>query len=553
MKATYSIGLDYGTESARALLVDVETGEIVAQAEKKYPDGVISETLPKTDVRLPINWALQNPKDWLYAAEETINTIVKTQEILPEQVVGLGVDFTSCTLVPTLEDGTPLCWLEPLQNEPHAWPKLWKHHSPQDQAERITQLALEMDQKWLHRYGGIVSSEWLLPKALELLEEKPELYKKTRFLVEGADWVIWQLTGILVQNSCCAGYKGTWHKRDGFPSKSFIETVNPDLSDLFEEKIQGKILAPGEKVGYMSDKWAGKLGLSQTCAVSAGIIDAHSAAIGSGLSSSGSMFMIMGTSTCHMLMFTEEILVEGISGVVEDGIVPGFYGYEAGQVSVGDIFAWFVENCVPKEYQIEAEKSKQSIHQILTEKALHLRPGETGLLSLDWWNGCRTPLVDADLTGLIMGLNLNTKPEEIYRALIEGTAFGTRLIIDLFEEAGVTISKLQVGGGLTKNELILKIYSDITNLPIEVASSQYSSALGAAILGSVAGGYYPSIERAVEKMVMPSSKVILPDSDNHNYYSMIYDEYNKLAKLFGRDSDSSLKRMFGIREKVIRN
>jgi L-ribulokinase len=467
----------------------------------------------------------------------------------PEQVVGLGIDFTACTVLPTLADGTPLCELDNLRNEPHAWPKLWKHHSAQAQADRITQLAAEEKQAWLLRYGGKVSSEWLLPKALEILEEKPGIYAQAVYIIEGADWVTWQLTGDLARNTCCAGYKGTWHKKEGFPSPAFLTLLNPDLADLFETKVAGPMFGPGQRVGFLNAVWAERLGLTKNCAISAAIIDAHAAAIGSGLSGSGAMFLIMGTSTCHMLMDEKEVLVEGISGVVEDGIVPGLFGYEAGQVSVGDIFGWFVENAVPASYQIEADQKGLSLHQLLTERAGQLKAGESGLLSLDWWNGCRTPLVDADLTGLILGLNLKTRPEEIYRALIEGTAFGTYLIINLFEKAGVSISKLQAGGGLTQNDLILKIYADVTNLPIEVASSQYSSALGAAILGAVASGVYPSIDEAVDKMVLPSAKVVTPDPQNHALYRDLFKVYQQLIECFGRDPESPMKLLLAIREK----
>jgi L-ribulokinase len=553
MTDRYVIGLDYGTESARAILVNIETGEVLGHAVEPYADGVISETLPGTDIRLAHNWALQNPNDWLTSAEKTVHKVLQASGIAPEQVVGLGVDFTACTLLPALADGTPLCSLDDLREEPHAWPKLWKHHGAQDQAQRITELALERDSAWLPRYGGIVSSEWLLPKALEILEEKPAIYERAAYLVEGADWVTWQFTGELVRNTCCAGYKGTWHKRDGFPESDFLAQLNPALVGLFTEKVAGPMCAPGKRVGRLSPEWAKRLGLTEQCAVGAAIIDAHAAAIGSGLSGSGAMFLIMGTSTCHMLMADKEVLVEGISGVVEDGIVPGLYGYEAGQVSVGDIFGWYIENGVPAAYQAEAERKQISLHQLLTEKAKGLKVGESGLLSLDWWNGCRTPLVDGDLTGLLVGMNLRTRPEEIYRALIEGTAFGTYLIIDLFEQAGVSISKLQAGGGLTKNDLLLKIYADVTMKPIEVAASPFSSALGAAILGAVAGGVYDSIDSAVQKMVMPSATVIEPDLENHRRYLELFNEYRRLVEIFGRDPDSPMKKLLSIREKANSN
>lgn len=550
MKKSYAIGLDYGTESARALLVDVRTGEILGQAVEKYPDGVIIEVIPGTEVHLGHNWALQNPQDWLTTAQTTVNRVMQDNGIAPEQVVGLGVDFTACTVLPTLADGTPLCELDKLRNEPHAWPKLWKHHAAQEQADRITQLATEQEQTWLPRYGGKVSSEWLLPKALEILEEKPGIYAQAAYLVEGADWVTWQLTGELVRNTCCAGYKGTWHKQDGFPSPSFLTQLNPKLADLFDAKVAGPLFGPGQRVGFLSGVWAERLGLTQNCAVSAAIIDAHAAAIGSGLSGSGAMFLIMGTSICHMLMDEKEVLVEGISGVVEDGIVPGLFGYEAGQVSVGDIFGWFVANAVPAGYQAEADRKGLSLHQLLSEKAEKLKVGESGLLSLDWWNGCRTPLVDADLTGLILGLNLQTRPEEIYRALIEGTAFGTNLIIELFKKAGVSISRLQAGGGLTQNDLILKIYADVTHLPIEVASSQYSSALGAAILGAVASGVYPSIDEAVKNMVLPSAQIVMPDPKNHAQYLELFRIYQQLVEGLGRDPDSPMKLLLSLRDKT---
>lgn len=550
MENSYTIGLDFGTESTRALLVNVHTGETLGYAVENYPDGVISDVIPGSEVHLGYNWALQNPKDWLTTAENTVNRVIKESGIAPDRVVGLGVDFTACTLLPTLDDGTPLCELENLRNEPHAWPKLWKHHRAQNQADRITELAAETRQPWLFRYGGIISSEWLLPKALEVLEEKPDVYTQAAYWVEGADWMTWQFTGELVRNTCCAGYKGIWNKREGFPSESFLSQLNPDLADLYDIKISGPLLGPGERVGFLNDVWARRLGLTRRCAVSAGIIDAHSAAIGSGVSGSGAMFMIMGTSTCHMLMDEKEVLVEGISGVVEDGIAPGLFGYEAGQVSVGDIFGWFIENAVPASYQIEADQKGYSLHQLLTEKAERLKVGESGLLSLDWWNGCRTPLVDGDLTGLILGMNLQTRPEEVYRALIEGTAYGTNLIIELFKNAGVSISRVQAGGGLTQNDLLLQIYADVTMLPIEVASSQFSSALGAAILGAVAGGVYSSIDEAVKRMVQPSAKVVRPNPENHKIYRDIFQVYRQLVDTFGRDSNSPMKQLISIREKT---
>lgn len=547
----FTIGLDFGTESARALLVDADSGTITATAVSPYPDGVIDEVLPGTTIKLPPNYALQNPQDWLTALQKAVAGVLEESGVHSEQVVGLGIDFTSCTILPTLEDGTPLCKIEELKNKRHAWAKLWKHHGAQPQADRINKLASERGESWLPRYGGKISSEWLLPKALEILEESPETYKRMAVLIEGADWVAWQLTGILARNTCCSGYKATWHKQEGYPGKQYLTALHPDLTTVFSEKARGNILAPGQKVGALSAEWANRLGLKPGTPVSAPIIDAHAAAIGGGLSEPGTMFLIMGTSTCHMIMSGSEVLVEGISGVVEDGIIPGWFGYEAGQVSVGDIFGWFVEQGVPQRYEQEAKTRSVSLHELVSEKALKLRAGESGLLALDWWNGCRTPLVDADLSGLVMGYRLQTTPEELYRALVEATAFGTRLIIELFQEGNIPVHRLLASGGLTQNELVLQVYADVMGMPLEITSSPQASALGAAILGAVAGGIYPDITAAVKNMVGRPSRVIEPDASDHAVYNEIYKEYKKLVDLLGRIPNSPMKRILDIRRQAL--
>jgi L-ribulokinase len=546
----YTIGLDFGTESARAVLVDVHSGETAAMAVEAYPDGVIDEHLPGDTAVLPPNYALQNPADWLSTMESTVKRVLQQAEVTKEQVAGIGIDFTSCTVLPTLTDGTPLCFLPELRQERHAWPKLWKHHGAQDEADRINALAAQRGERWLPRYGGKISSEWLFSKAFEILEDSPQIYTRMQRILEGADWIAWQLTGQPARNTCGAGYKGTWHKQDGYPGREFLHALHPGLEGLFTDKMGGPILAPGQKVGGLTETWAARLGLLPGTAVSAGMIDAHAAAIGGGVSEAGTMFLIMGTSTCHMLMAHKEVLVPGISGVVEDGIVPGLFGYEAGQAGVGDIFGWFVERGVPADYAQEAQQEGISLHTLLSRKAAVLKAGQSGLLALDWWNGCRTPLVNADLTGLVLGYNLLTRPEEIYRALIEATAFGTRLIVEVFNQGGVAVEKLCAGGGLTKNDLLLQIYADVTGMPIEIAASQQASALGAAVIGAVAGGMYPDIHSAVGRMVSPPERVIYPHVRSHQVYTEIYQEYRKLVDLFGRQPGSSMDKMLEIRNRA---
>jgi L-ribulokinase len=545
--AKYCIGLDFGTESARAVLVDVESGDLLATSVRSYKDGVIDRVLPESDVALPPDWALQNPQDWLSTMEDTIAEILEVGGVSPDAVIGLGVDFTACTILPCLEDGTPLCMLDAFRDRPHAWVKLWKHHAAQSQADRINELALGRGENWLARYGGKISSEWLLPKALEILEVAPDIYSAAERIVEGADWITWNLTGRLARNTCAAGYKATWHKKDGFPSPAFLDALHPDLQTLYLEKLHGPIMAPGMKVGGLTETWAERFGLRAGTPVGAGIIDAHAAVVGGGVAEPGTMFMIMGTSTCHMLLGASEVLVEGISGVVEDGIVPGYFGYEAGQVSVGDIFAWFVENGVPPACHEEASSEGKSLHDILSQKAARFAPGQTGLLALDWWNGCRTPLVDGELSGAMIGYTLQTPPEAIYRALIEATAYGTRLIIELFKEGGIPIKNLRVGGGLTKNALLLQIYADVIGLPIEIAPSQQASAKGAAILGAVAGGAYRNLGESIKRMSPPPSRKIVPEKESLEPYNQLFSEYRRLVKFFGRSSDSTLKRLRAIR------
>lgn len=543
----FALGLDFGTESARAMLVEIGSGETISTKVHPYADGVISEHLPGKEEKLPPDWALQNPDDWIKSLQAIVYEALTDSHVDPKSVIGIGVDFTSSTLVPTLSNGIPLCSLEAYQEQPHAWPKLWKHHAAQPQSDKVNELAAQREETWIARYGGKISSEWLIPKALEILEESPEIYSMMGRIVEGADWIVWQLTGQLARNACCAGYKATWHKQEGFPSPAFLATLNPELIDLYKEKLAGSIVPPGAKVGRLTEGWAKRLGLKTGTQVAAGIIDAHAALIGGGVNTPGTMFMIMGTSSCHMLLAEAEILVEGISGVVEDGIVPGFFAYEAGQVSVGDIFSWFIENNTPFTYQEEATSHGISLHDLFSGKAGKLNPGQSGLLALDWWNGCRTPLVDADLNGLVIGYSLHTSPEELYRALIESTAFGTRLIVELFREKGIAISKIRAGGGLTKNDLLLQIYADVLGMPIELTASEQVSGQGAAILGAFAGGAYKSVAEAIESMAAKPSRAIEPDERNFGIYSSLYDEYSRLAHLFGRESQSVMRRLREIR------
>ncbi|OGO34794.1 MAG: ribulokinase [Chloroflexi bacterium RBG_16_54_18] len=553
----YTIGVDFGTESGRAVLVDAADGREVATAVYPYSNAVIDEQLPVPGkkIHLEPDWALQDPQDYVRTFQHTIPAVLSQSGIDPRQVIGIGIDFTACTMLPVKADGTPLCELPEYRQQPHAWVKLWKHHAAQPEADRINQAAREMGEPWLKKYGNKISSEWFFSKVLQILDEAPHIYKAADRMIEAADWVVWQLTGHETRNSCTAGYKAIWSKRDGFPSAEYFARLDPRLTNVIDEKMSRDIRPVGQKAGGLSRQAAGWTGLKIGTAVAIANVDAHVAVPAATVTGPGRMVMIMGTSTCDMVLGTEEHLVPGICGYVEDGIIPGFFGYEAGQSCVGDHFAWFVENCVPASYERQAQELGLDLHTLLEEKAALLQPGESGLLALDWWNGNRSVLVDVDLTGLLLGATLATRPEEIYRALIEATAYGKRIIIETFQHNGVPIFELVACGGLPeKNKLLMQIYADVTGLPIKLSASRQTPALGSAMFGAVAAGKtaggYDSIYEAAQKMAHLSDVMYLPNADHRPVYDQLYAEYLILHDHFGRGGNDVMKRLKGIKSEA---
>ena len=544
----YSIGLDFGTQSGRAVLVEVATGNEVSTCVMAYKDGVIDNYLPGTDIKLKADWALQNPDNYIEVLIYTTKKIIEESGVSPENIIGVGVDFTACTMAPINKEGKVLCQEEKFKNNPHAWVKLWKHHAAQPEATKLVEIANGRKEKFLDLYAGKVSSEWLVPKIWQVLNEAPEIYEAAHSFIEIADWITLQLTGEEKRNSCTAGYKDFWHKQNGFPSKEFFKALDPRLENLVEEKLSSDIYPIGSKAGELTEEFAKKTGLKAGISVAVGNIDAHVAVPALNVVEADKMVMIMGTSTCHMVLSKEEKIIKGVSGVVEDGIVPGFFGYEAGQSAVGDIFEWYIDNCVPESYKNEASEKGIDIHSLLEEKACKLKPGENGLLALDWWNGSRSVLMDADLTGLIIGLNLQTKPEEIYRALIEATAFGTNRIIEAFQVGGIQIKEIFACGGLSlKNKMLMQIYSDITGMEIQVGESMQTPAVGAAMFGALvagkANGGYNTIYEAAANMVKLKKDVYKPISENVVTYKFLYEEYKKLHDYFGCGENNVMKKL----------
>ena len=467
------------------------------------------------------------------------------------------MDFTACTILPVDKEGTPLCFYEEYKSVPHAYIKLWKHHAAQDEANRLNEIAEERGEDFLQRYGGKISSEWMIPKIWQVLNEAPEIYEKADRFMEVGDWVVLQLTGEEKRSSCMAGYKAIWHKRKGYPSNEFFKALDPRLENVVDEKLSRDIYPIGSKAGEITEEAAKLTGLKPGTAVAVANVDAHVAVPAVGITEEGKMLMIIGTSTCHMLLGKEEKMVPGMCGVVEDGILPGYMGYEAGQSCVGDHFEWFVNNCVPADYMKEAEDRGMNIHDLLSEKAQKLAVGESGLVALDWWNGNRSVLVDVDLTGIMIGMTLLTKPEEIYRALIEATAYGTRMIIETFEESGVPIRELYAAGGIAdKNPFLMQIYADVTNREIRISASSQTPALGSAMFGAVAAGKerggYDSIVDAAKEMARLKDVVYRPIPENVEMYNKLYAEYKLLHDYFGRGANDVMKRLKEIRREAIR-
>ncbi|HMI70607.1 MAG TPA: ribulokinase [Solirubrobacteraceae bacterium] len=544
------VGVDFGTLSGRAVVVRVADGAELGSAVHDYANAVIERELPTTGKSLPPQWALQDPDDWLEVLRRAVPAAVQAAGIAPDQVVGIATDFTASTPLPVLADGTPLCRLPDLADRPHAYPKLWKHHAAQAQADRINALAAERGEPWLARYGGRISSEWEFAKALQILEEDPEIYERMDRWVEGADWIVWQLCGEETRNTCTAGYKAIFQD-GGFPSEDYLRALDERFADFVADKIGGPLAELGARAGGLTAQAAEWTGLPEGIAVAVGNVDAHVTAPAARAIEPGQMLMIMGTSTCHVMNGDELAEVPGMCGVVDGGIVPGLWGYEAGQTGVGDIFAWFVDNAVPPRYHDEARERGLDVHGYLSELAGQQEVGQHGLIALDWNNGNRSVLVDHDLSGLILGLTLSTRAEDVYRALIEATAFGTRKIIETFEASGLPVRELFVAGGLLRNPVIMQIYADVTRHALHLIDSDQGPALGSAMHAAVAAGAYPDIHAASVAMGKVRRDVYAPDEARAGAYDALYEHYSRLHDHFGRGGDDVMHALRHIRPREV--
>jgi L-ribulokinase len=545
----YTVGVDFGTLSGRAVVVRVSDGAELGSAEHPYPHAVLDHELPGGR-RLGPDWALQVPADYVSVLRTAVPKALAASGVSADDVIGIGTDFTACTVLPVLADGTPLCELAEFADRPHAYVKLWKHHAAQSHADRINELAHEREVTWIRRYGGKVSSEWEFAKGLQVLEEDPEIYQRMDHWVEAADWIIWQLCGSYVRNACTAGYKAIY--QDGaYPSEEFLGALNADFAGFAREKVQAPIGRLGDLAGPLSPQAAEWTGLRPGIAVAVGNVDAHVTASAAQAVEPGQMVAIMGTSTCHVLNGDTLVEIPGMCGVVDGGIIDGLYGYEAGQSGVGDIFGWYVRSGLPESYLREAQVRGLDPHEYLTELAAAQPVGAHGLVALDWHNGNRSLLVDHELSGAIVGQTLSSKPEDMYRALLESTAFGTRAIIEAFNAGGVPVTELIVAGGLLKNRLLMQIYADVTRLPLSVVASAQGPALGSAIHAAAAAGAHPDVRAAAWAMGKARRAVYVPDGAASVRYDALYAEYRILHDYFGRGGNDVMHRLRRIRRDAL--
>jgi len=555
-KRKFTIGIDFGAEKAQAILVDVNNGKIAASSGYKYSHGVIRDKLPGSNVELEPDWALQHPGDYINALKRVVPKLLDESKIDPSQVIGIGIDFAGSTVIPTTADGTPLALIDDYKEDPHAWPKFYQHHAAQEKADQLTQIAADRFETFLDRYGGKINAEWFFPKVWEIFDGSSNIYHAADRLIEASDWIVWQLTGVETRNLCAAGFMALWSSSEGFPLETFFGAMDPQLRDVVDEKMKREITPVGEQAGELTETAAKWMKLIPGIPVATGMLDRHAAVPGASVAESGKMALILGKNFSHIVLSNKEYRVPGMCGMVEDGIVPGLIAYEAGQSGSGEHFAWFMKNALPGTYESEARRRKISLFDLMEEKAAALDPAEAGLVALDWWNGNRSILVDSELTGLILGYSLTTKPEEVYRALLEATTFGTRKIFETFLASGVPINEIIVTGGEpVNNNLLMNILANVSRMEIKVADCPYTSALGSAMYAAVAAGQarggYATIQEASKRMSHLKEKTFIPNNNDKKIYNRLYSEYTLLHDYFGYGHNNAMKRLKNLRDGLL--
>lgn len=548
--ARYTIGLDYGSLSCRGVLVRVSDGFVAAEAALPYPHGIMDRTLPD-GTPLKGQFYLQHPGDYELALVSVVPQLLAQSGADPAQVVGIGVDFTASTVIPVDAAYRPLCENPRFSARPHAWGKLWKHHGAAPQAEVLTRICLHQQRPYLDWYGGRISPECLTSKVAQVFMEDREVYESADAFVEAGDYITSLLAGKPIFGASLAAAKALWHKDKGYPDETFFAALDTAFARVQKEKLADHFAqtpaAPGSRVGGLCLPMASKLGLSPGIAVSSPQMDAYTPMLGLGIARPAAMLMVIGTSTGIMLLGDKQRPVEGITACLPDTYYPGLWGYASGQASVGDGFQWFADNCLPEEYCEAARKLGLSPQQYLSRLAQPLVPGETGVIALDWFNGNKSCLGNSRLSGMILGLTLQTRPEHIYRALLEATAFGARAVLETYLSAQVPVDEIFICGGIPqKNPLLMQIYADVLGMPLKVSRCQQAPALGAAIYAAAAAGReagFIDVFDAVDTMHCRDFITYTPNLYNEAIYESLYREYLTLHDYFGRGANRVMERL----------
>lgn len=541
MPGCFSIGIDFGTESGRAVVVDLTDGSIVGSAAQPYRHGVIDEALPDQPERLPFHTALHDADDYLEILADVVPRALACAQVDPDAVVGIGIDATASSPMLTRADGTPLSRDPGWRDEPSSYVKLWKDHAAQPWANRLNEQWASSAPELLRRYGGTVSSEWLIPKALQVFETAPWAFAAADRVIEVGDWLTWLLTGRELRNASVAGYKACYQPDlGGYPGAALLDELSDGFSALLG-KLGRELGQPGQAVGRLTPTWQQRLGLGPI-PVAVGNMDAQVAAVAAGIERPGSMLLVMGTSVCNLVVSEHRRDIAGISGVVRDGVLPGFWGYEAGQAGVGDSLNWFVRNFA--DGSVDPTTPGEDPHQTLLARIANPAQDGPGLVALEWVNGNRSPLVDPMLSGALVGLTLNTRPHHVYRALMEAACFGQRLIIERFRDEGLAVDELVVGGGLgQKNALLMQFLADATGLPVKVTASENLPATGAALQAAVAAGHFASHAEAAQTCPPRLAATYRSTEAGAARMASLFETYRLLYTFFGEQHSEVMHRL----------
>lgn len=545
--ATYTIGIDFGKNGCRALLVDTTDGSEVACSSVEYNNGIMINNF-FNGVPLPENWAIADPQDYIDVVAEAVNEIV--ENVQASEIMGLGIAFSSCCVMPVKADGTPLCALPEFKNNPHAYIKVTRHRSAVKQAEKIGKLAKQYNEPWVATGKNEDSNEWMLPKVLEIIDEAPQIYEAADFFMEATDWLVWQLTGNPVRNAFSASFKAQIDDKGDGPSTEFLRAVNPMLENFYKTKLNIPVASPITRAGGLTRSMASLLGLKPGTAVAVGGVDVLTCLPALDMCEEGGLVGILGETSTFITISKKEVILNGIARGVKGSIIPEYYTYKSNLKCVGDNYAWFLNNFVPPEYHVGAKAEGRNLHSFIAQKMMRLAPGENGIIAINWHKGSYAPIEDKKLSTVYVGMDKSTRVEHLYRAIIEGMAFDTRYVIEEYTSKDIDIDCFYgVGTIAERNPFISQLYADILGIPVRVAGTSKSPALGAAIVASAISGVYESINEAAHNMGVLKNVVYFPNITAVSIYDEMYQEYKKVREYFSVKQSSIMHNLKDIKAK----